>query len=252
MIPIADENPPQSKPYVVYILIAVNLFVYIIDHVGASTPMGNLWNLSMIPYSVIHDVRVLPVFNQYGQIAAYRTLPGVGPDPQWLTIFTSMFMHASILHIGGNMLYLWIFGNNIEHALGHLRFLGFYIACGVIAALTHVALNLDSMIPTVGASGAVAGILGSYLFLYPGNSVRTLVLLGFFWTTVEVPALIVLGIWFVTQLLGLGGSGGQIGGGVAYGAHVGGFVAGLILIAVLGGRSLRKTRTRYYRRLSRY
>lgn len=248
MIPIGDENPTRTKPYVVYALVALNVVVYLYDRIGASTPLGNLWNWSMIPYSVIHDVRVMPLFNQVGQIVAARPLPGVGPDPQWITIFTSMFMHASLLHIGGNMLYLWIFGNNIEDALGHAKFLAFYLGCGVAAAFTHIALNLNSVVPTVGASGAIAGVLGAYLYLYPGNRIRTLLLMWFFWVARDIPALFVLGIWFLTQLLGLGGSGGQIGGGVAYGAHVGGFAAGVIAIVLLGGRSLRRQQPRYYYR----
>jgi membrane associated rhomboid family serine protease len=247
MIPLADENPPRGKPYVVYTLIAINLIVYIYQLAG-----GNIDNLSMIPFSVLHNERVQPLMNKFGQFVAYRPLPGVGPHPQWLTIFTSMFMHAGLLHIAGNMLYLWIFGNNIEDALGHLKFLLFYLGCGVLAAFAHIILNVSSIIPTVGASGAIAGVLGSYLFLYPGNRVHTLVLLGFIWTTWEIPAVLVLGVWFLTQLLGLGSSGGQIGGGVAYGAHIGGFVAGLVLILLLGGRSLRRPRARYSRRLDRY
>lgn len=250
MIPLADENPPRTKPYVVYILIAINLAVFIYGYINPRVKL-----LSMIPFSVMHDLRVQPLFNmQTGALAAYKELPGIGPHPQWITIFTSMFMHASLLHIAGNMLYLWIFGNNIEDALGHLKFLLFYLACGILAAASHIALSLhgpSAFIETVGASGAIAGVLGAYLYLYPGNRVQTLVLLGFFWTRVEIPAVLVLGVWFVTQLLGLGGSGGQTGGGVAYGAHMGGFLAGVILIWLLGGRSLRRP-PRRYRPMNRY
>jgi membrane associated rhomboid family serine protease len=256
MIPLADENPSGKKPYVVYVLIALNVLVYIVDVLGTRVyPNGmrlsGLWYLSMVPYSVIHDVRVMPIFNQFGQVAAVRELPGVWPNPQWITVFTSMFMHGGLLHIGGNMLYLWIFGNNIEDAVGHAKFLLFYLACGVLAALAHIYSDPNSVIPTVGASGAIAGVLGAYLYLYPGNRVRTLVMLGFFWDYVEVPALLVLGVWFLTQLMNLGGSGGlRGGGGVAYWAHVGGFVAGVILILLLGGRKLtrRHPPRRYYSR----
>ena len=247
MIPIADENPSRSTPYVVFILLAVNVLVYLYELVGGDTSA-----YSMIPFSVIHDERVVPVFNQVRQLVGYKPVPGVGPHPQWLTILTSMFMHAGLLHIAGNMLYLWIFGNNIEDTLGHLKFLAFYLACGVLAAITHILTGPQSIIPTVGASGAIAGVLGAYLYLCPGNRVHTLVLLGFFWTRVEIPAVFVLGVWFVTQLLGLGSSGGQIGGGVAYGAHVGGFVAGLVIVFLLGGRSLRRPRSRYSRSFDRY
>lgn len=253
MIPIADENPTRTKPYVVYILILLNVLVYIVDLLGTRVGpggmrLGGLWFLSMIPYSVIHDVRVMPIFNQFGQVVAVQRIPDAWPDPQWITIFTSMFMHGGFLHIAGNMLYLWIFGNNIEDALGHVKFFLFYIGCGVAAALAHIVANINSVIPTVGASGAIAGVLGAYLYLYPGNTVRTLVLLGFFWTWIDVPAVLVLGVWFLTQLLGLGSTGGMQGGGVAYWAHVGGFVAGVVAIVLLGGKRLARRRSprRYY------
>ncbi|MGB9619858.1 MAG: rhomboid family intramembrane serine protease, partial [Armatimonadota bacterium] len=239
MIPLADENPSGRKPYVVYALIALNVTVYIVDYLGTQIvkgiPINGLWNYSMVPAAVVSNTPV-PVQIRHGPYLL--SIPHTGLDPQWLTIFTSMFMHASILHIAGNMLYLWIFGNNIEDALGHFRFLLFYLACGVFAALAHILWNPSSQVPTVGASGAIAGVLGAYLYLYPGNSVTTLIMLGFFWDYVEIPAVIVLGIWFLTQLINLGGSGGMYGGGgVAYGAHVGGFVAGLVIIAMLDGRS---------------
>jgi membrane associated rhomboid family serine protease len=253
MIPLSDENPPRTKPYVVYVLILLNVAVYIYGFFDRS--LQSIF--SMIPYGVIHDQRIIaqPVVNQLGQLVGYRRELVPGIHPQWVTVFTSMFLHASLLHIAGNMLFLWIFGNNIEDALGRFRFLLFYVSCGVLAALAHIAVSITSIgqfVPTVGASGAIAGVLGAYLYLYPGNRVQTLVLMGFFWTRVEIPAVLVLGVWFVTQLLGLGGSGGQAGGGVAYGAHVGGFLAGVILIILLGGRALRRPRPRFYRRMNRY
>lgn len=247
MIPIADENPSGSKPYVVYVLVALNVLVYVYQLIG-----GNIDNLSMIPLSVLSDERVQLLVNQYGQYVGHRPLPGVGPHPQWITIFTSMFMHASFWHIAGNMLYLWIFGNNVEDALGHIKFLAFYIVCGVLAAVAHILTDISSDIPTVGASGAIAGVLGAYLYLYPRNKIRALVPIGFFLTDLDVPAVLVLGIWFLSQLMGWGQSGGQIGGGVAYGAHVGGFVAGLVIILLLGGKKLARPRRGYYRSLNRY
>ncbi len=254
MIPLADENPPGSKPYIVYLLIAVNILVYVVDYLGTQIirgiPINGLWDYSMVPAAVITNSPV-PVRIQYGPYVF--TLPHQGLDPQWLTIFTSMFMHASIAHIGGNMLYLWIFGNNVEDALGHLKFLVFYTICGVAAAFAHIFANPASQVPTVGASGAIAGVLGAYFYLYPANRVRTLVFLGFFWNFVDIPAVIVLGVWFLTQLLNLGGTGGYLhGGGVAYWAHVGGFVAGVILIALFGGTRLRRPRRRYYTHFGKY
>ena len=251
MIPISDDNPTRIKPYVVYALIAINVLVYIIDHVGATNAFGRLWNWSMVPYSVISDVRVVPVLNQVGQIVGFSKAPEVGPHPQWITIFSSMFLHGGLAHIGGNMLFLWIFGNNIEDTLGHFKFILFYLACGVLAAITHIVVSFmggSQFIPTVGASGAIAGVLGAYLILFPQARVRTLVLFWIIWHFVEIPAVFVLGVWFLTQLTGILGTGGQVGGGVAYGAHIGGFIAGVILILLVGGRRLINRRPRRYYR----
>ena len=253
MIPLGDDNPTQTRPYVVYALIALNVVVYLIDWLGPQTRFGGaLWNYSMIPRSVVHNVPTdvihrVPVVLPNGMRAVMQiTKDHLGLDPQWLTIFTSMFLHGGLLHLGGNMLYLWVFGNNIEEALGHFKFVIFYLLCGVIAALGHILVNVNSTIPTVGASGAIAAVLGAYLLLYPHARVRTLVILGFFWTAVRIPAIYMLGMWFLLQLIGLGGTGGKLGGGVAYGAHVGGFVAGVAIIWLLGGRKL--TRRRPYQR----
>lgn len=250
MIPLRDDNPTQSKPYVVYALIIINAVVFV------AQTLGQFGNLSMIPYSVIHDVRVgmvldqfgRPVLNQYG-VPLIQKLPTVGPHPQWITIFTSMFLHGSLAHIGGNMLYLWIFGNNIEDVLGHFRFVLFYLACGTLAALAHILASMGgygAYIPTVGASGAIAGVLGAYFILYPRSRISTLLMLGWWWEMVEIPAVFVLGVWFLMQLTGTLGTGGLVGGGVAYWAHIGGFVAGVVLILMLGGRKL----TRRWRRRS--
>ena len=237
MIPLSDDNPTRKKPYVVYMLVILNVIVYFMNNVGAPG-LGRLWNFSMVPYSVIHDVRVIPLINQLGQIAGFQKDFAVGPHPQWITIFTSMFMHGGFMHIAMNMLYLWIFGNNVEDALGHIKFLLFYIACGVLASVAHIASDANSMIPTVGASGAIAGVLGAYLLLYPHARVRTLIFLGWFVDYAEIPAIYVLGVWFLLQLTGVVGSAGSVGGGVAYWAHIGGFIAGLIVIYIIGGRRL--------------
>lgn len=237
MIPLSDNNPTRTRPYVTYILIAINILVYLVDNIGARGPLGNLWNLSMVPEAVWKNVAVnVPIGHTadgHTVIAAFK-----GLSPQWLTIFTSMFMHGGLMHIGGNMLYLWIFGNNIEDALGHFAFVVFYLAAGFLAALTHILTNVNSPIPLVGASGAIAGVLGAYCYLFPKAKVKTLVMLIVFWTFVEVPAVLVLGVWFITQLLNVMGSSGHMGGGVAYWAHAGGFVAGIVLILVMGGRKL--------------
>jgi membrane associated rhomboid family serine protease len=252
MIPISDENPGKTIPYVTYALIVLNVLAYIYDRMGAHGMIGNLWDYSMIPASVIKNTPItLPFQELYGNTVTVTQVVHHGLNPQWLTIFTSMFMHGSLMHIGGNMLYLWIFGNNIEDALGHVKFLIFYLMAGALAALAHIASNPSSIITTVGASGAIAGVLGAYLYLYPRNRVKTLVTLGWFWDVVEIPAYYVLGAWFVLQVVnGAVGWGGLQGGGVAYWAHVGGFVAGVVLILILGGKRL----VSYRRRdgLSRY
>lgn len=253
MIPLADENPTRTQPYIVYALIALNVLVYLIDISGSGSPMGGrLWEYSLVPRSVVQNAPttityVGPVTLPNGQtILARVPVEHQGLNPQWLTIFTSMFMHGGLLHIGGNMLYLWIFGNNIEDALGHFKFLIFYLICGVFAAAAQILSAPSSTTPMVGASGAIAGVLGAYLLLYPSARVKTLILLGFFWDVAAIPAVFVLGLWFVIQLVGLGGSGGQLGGGVAYWAHVGGFAAGVIIALLLGGRGITQRRSSYY------
>lgn len=250
MIPIADENPTYTKPYVVYVLIILNVLVYAVDRIGAQGPFGTLYNWSMVPYALIHNTGIVQKFPvAYGPVMRVLSVPYHGLTPMWLTMFSSMFMHGSLMHIGGNMLYLWIFGNNIEDVLGHGKFVVFYLVCGVLAALAHVFSDINSQIPTVGASGAIAGVLGAYLLLYPGANVRSLVFLGFFVTFAELPAAIVLGVWFLVQLTGVLGTGMEVGGGVAYWAHIGGFIAGAVIIYLLGGRNLRRRR-RYTSRSS--
>jgi membrane associated rhomboid family serine protease len=156
--------------------------------------------------------------------------------PSWQTIFTGMFMHASIIHIGGNMLFLWIFGNNVEDALGRVKYLAFYLVSGIAALALQVAVAPNSTAPTLGASGAIAGVLGAYIVLYPRARVLTLVLIIFFFTVIEIPAYVMLGIWFAIQAV-FGASGlttaSSAGGGVAYFAHIGGFVFGLVVIRLL-------------------
>ncbi|MCE5198375.1 MAG: rhomboid family intramembrane serine protease [Armatimonadota bacterium] len=249
MIPLADDNPSRSTPYIVYGLIVANIIIYAIDRIHAMGPIGSLWNWSLVPEYLMfgHPVtKVFPVV--YQGMARQMQVTYTGLNPRWLTVLTSMFMHGGLLHIGGNMLYLWIFGNNIEDALGHVKFFIFYLVCGVAAAMSHVLINVHSETPLVGASGAIAGVLGAYLYLFPRNTVRTLVFLGFFWTFVDIPAMIVLGAWFVIQLTNIAGSGGTLGGGVAYWAHVGGFVSGIIIILLLGGRKSLQRGRRYNHR----
>lgn len=262
MIPLRDENPTQTTPYVVYGLVTLNALVFLAQLVGA------LKGWSMIPYSVVHDVRVHLIPSPTGQPwvdAMGHPVAEIIPailKPQWITIFTSMFMHGGWLHIGGNMLYLWIFGNNIEDAMGHIKFLFFYLICGALAAGAHIwasggfaqattvhlpgggtglaLASANAAIQTVGASGAIAGVLGAYLVLYPTSRVQTLIMLGFFWDVAAIPAIYLLGVWFLLQLIP--GFSMTQGGGVAYWAHVGGFVAGVLLVLMLGGKRMIRQR----------
>lgn len=241
LFPIADDNSDRrSVPIVNYLLIVTNILVFVFLQ-GLGTNEKFTYAFSTVPEEIItgQDVvtrdRILvqPVTGQ----RIY--MPGLQPTPipVYLTLITSMFMHGGIAHIFGNMLFLWIFGDNIEDRLGHLRYLIFYLVCGVIAGLAHVFATVlfasdpsSLLIPSLGASGAISGVLGAYILLFPSR--RVVVLL--WWFVTEVPAFIAIGIWFLFQLIsGLGvlGAGSQRGG-VAYAAHIGGFIAGLVLINV--------------------
>src|SRR5206468_2806510 len=165
-----------------------------------------------------------------------RPMVGNPLVPPWLTVFTSMFLHANILHLGGNMLYLWIFGNNIEDVMGHGRFILFYLLCGVAAVFGHAFTAPDSTVPMIGASGAISGVLGAYLLLFPRARVLVLIPLGFLTRVMPVPAIVVLGFWIVMQIINGAFSWGGLGGGVAWFAHIGGFAVGLALIKVFQRR----------------
>ena len=226
MFPLKDDNPSNTAPIVTVALIVLNalFFVYQIS-LEAGGPDGARAGQAFIEEFGLVSCRLT---------GACRVGPEL-PSPV-LTIFTSMFMHGGLFHIGGNMLYLWIFGNNVEDTLGHGRYLLFYLLSGVAAALAQTAVGPSSTVPMVGASGAVSGVLGAYLILFPGAHVTTLIILGFFFRLVQIPAMVVLGFWIVLQLLsGLGSFGSS--GGVAFFAHVGGFLAGMGLLFVLKPRA---------------
>lgn len=235
MIPLRDENPTRTTPYIVYALVAINVLVY-------------LYNGSLGPHShnPLAGFELVPA-----RLVTGREFGAAMPVAPWLTIFTSMFLHANLLHVGGNMLYLWIFGNNIEDVLGHFKFLVFYLISGAAAALAQVYTNPSATIPMVGASGAIAGVLGAYLVLFPRARVMCPVFLFFFVQVVALPASLVLGFWIALQLINslLLGGGMTPGGGVAYAAHIGGFLAGILMIYLLGGgRLVRGRRPVEYRR----
>ena len=225
MIPLRDDNPRRSVPYVTYTLIALNVLAF-------------LWELSLGP-------RLESELSSVAFIPARYWIPG-----RWgfdlFTIVASMFLHGGLMHIGSNMLYLWIFGDNVEDRLGRFRYLLFYLLCGFAATLAHAAFSPGSRVPAIGASGAIAGVLGAYLILWPHARVMTLIPIIFLVTVRELPAILILGLWFVLQLFsGVGSLGvrdAQDMGGVAYFAHIGGFVAGMVLIFLFGG--FRKPRHR--------
>jgi membrane associated rhomboid family serine protease len=213
MIPIRDEIPTRVTPVVNYLLIAANVLVF-------------LWML-FLPEPALQTF-----VSKYAMVPAHFTDGVTLADI--LTIFTSMFMHAGFAHIGGNMLYLWIFGDNVEDRLGHFQYLVFYLVGGVVASLTHLATNWGSELPTVGASGAIAAALGAYLVLFPGSRIATYIPLGFFYRLTMLPAAVVLGFWFILQLFeGVLALGGADVGGVAVWAHVGGFAYGMVMAKLL-------------------
>lgn len=252
MIPIKDNIPTDRFAFVTFGLIVANFVVYIlaISHGGSFISGPTAFEeikYGAIPYALLHPgvhcAYVAPVSAPNAPQMLCNTakltashIPAENLLPSWETIFTGMFMHASIIHIGGNMIFLWIFGNNIEDAVGPVKFLAFYILGGVAALALQAAIAPHSTAPTLGASGAIAAVLGGYIVLYPRARVLTLVLIIFFFTVIELPAWVMLGVWFAEQAV-FGATnltnptGG--GGGVAYFAHVGGFAFGLLVIRLL-------------------
>jgi membrane associated rhomboid family serine protease len=216
MIPIRDQIKTRRVPFINFLLIIINIIVFLFEWLsGATTDSALLSQLAFIP-------------------AAFLAAPG---NPGNIgSIFTSMFMHAGFMHLAGNMLYLWIFGDNVEDRMGHIPYLIFYLAGGVFATLAHTFINPTSTLPTVGASGAIAAVLGAYLILYPRSRVQTFIPIGYFMTLKTLPASILLAFWFVLQLfngvLSLGAA--EDVGGTAFWAHIGGFVLGVVVALLIG------------------
>src|SRR5689334_5410766 len=239
VFPLYDDNSDRTTtPWVNYAIIGLNIFVFIVlQQLGTNDQFT--YSFSTVPREILTGHDVVTSSRQVVDTISGQalTIPGLGPTPisVYITLFTSMFMHGGIAHIAGNMLFLWIFGDNIEDRVGHVKYLIFYLLCGVLASLAHVfatgvfATDEQSLlVPSLGASGAISGVLGAYILLYPKRRV-TVILFRFL---TQVPAYVAIGIWFAFQLIsGLGvlGGGSQTGG-VAYAAHVGGFLAGLILV----------------------
>lgn len=225
MIPLKDDIPASRLPVVTIALVAVNCLVYLyLKSLGGEGYESALFRLGTIPYEITHGVE----------------LNSEGAFPIPLTLFTAMFLHGGFLHLAGNMLYLWIFGDNIEDRLGHVKFFFFYIFSGLAASLLFVLTSPQSRIPMVGASGAIAGVLGAYMITFPKARILTLVFFGFFIRVTPIPALFLLGFWFLFQLLYALPSIGSASSGVAFFAHVGGFLAGIILFKIFTLFSKRK------------
>lgn len=218
MIPLHDDNPTEITPVFTIAIIAACVLVFLYQF--SLPPQGG--EMFVYQYGAIPAI----VFGHAELPTELIAVSGYG------SLLTSMFLHGGWMHLIGNMLYLWIFGNNIEDVMGHVKFVIFYITCGILAALSHAMIDQNSVVPMVGASGAISGILGAYLLLYPRAQVLVLIPLGFFTRLMYVPAGIVLGLWFVLQVLSGGMSGGSQGGGVAFFAHIGGFLAGMALIGL--------------------
>lgn len=223
MFPISDDNPRATTPFVTWAIIGACVLVF-------------LWQVSLGPRGgevAIYSFGMIPA-----RLLGEAELPArLATIPAWATVVSSMFMHGGWLHLGGNMLYLWIFGDNVEDSMGHGRFLIFYLLCGAAAALAQTFVNTGSTVPMVGASGAISGVLGAYMLLHPRATVRVLIFLGFFVTMAHVPALIVLGLWIVMQFISASMTPVDQPG-VAFWAHVGGFAAGLALVSAFKRRGV--------------
>lgn len=240
LFPISDDDRALSgRAWVSLVLIALNLLVFF-GLQGAGANEAFTYGYSVIPREIVTgtdltDTEVLRVEdNVTGEVQRAEIPQAPGPTPIWLTILSAMFMHGGYMHLGGNLLYLWIFGDNVEHRFGALPFLGLYLFAGLVATLAQVFLDPNSVIPNLGASGAISGVLGAYLVLFPRNRVNAV----FFFRVVSVPAVVVLGLWIVFQLVngwGAIAATEETVGGVAYGAHIGGFAAGVVGAFVLRG-----------------
>ena len=228
MIPLKDDNPTHSTPIITYIIIGICVVVFLLELSSPYYKTGAIfYSWGVIPASLVHGV---PIPDEIYKV------------PPTVTLITSMFMHGGFMHLIGNMLYMWIFADNIEDELGKTKFIIFYILSGIAAALTQVYMNTESTVPMVGASGAIGGVLGAYIVNHPKAKVLVLIPLGFFTQIIKVPAIFVLGIWFILQFVSSAFSSSS-GGGVAYGAHIGGFIFGAIAILFFNRgvkRSIRK------------
>lgn len=227
MVPLRDRNPTVLTPVVTYAIIVINVLIF-------------LYELSLSPEQLQTFFETWAVIPRELGASFAGQVTASGRPPEWITLITAQFLHGGVLHIAGNMLFLWVFGNNVEDRLGHIRYLIFYLACGALASMAEWFFSMDSAIPNLGASGAIAGVLGAYILRFPKARVLTLIPLGFFWPTFELPAWVFLGFWFVQQAfygfmnLAATSNIGMESGGIAYWAHAGGFVVGAVLGPIFG------------------
>ena len=235
MIPIKDDNPTQTFPIITIVLIVLNVVIYAVQVSLGDGAEAFIYRFGAIPFEISHfqELPKLPF--------AFQTRM-----PNIFTLITAMFLHGGLFHLLGNMLYLWIFGDNVEAIMGSMRFLAFYLLCGLIAALSHIIIEPNSTVPMVGASGAISGVLGAYFLRFPRARVHVLIIFFFIFRVIRVSALFVLGFWFLIQLSnGLGQMKlNPTGSGVAWFAHIGGFIAGMILVYFFE----KKHKTRIYGR----
>lgn len=226
MIPLKDDNPTKTFPFFTILLILINTGVFIYEmSLGMEGGRVFINQMGLIPSELLHGRHIFVKSSL----------------PVYVNIVTSIFLHASLMHLLGNMLYLWIFGNNIEDYLGHTKFLLFYFACGILATIAHTLVNINSNIPVVGASGAISGILGAYLLLYPRAKILVVLPIFIFLQFFKVPAMVVIGFWIVFQFLnGITSLGVGAPQGIAWFAHIGGFIAGVVLIKTMKKRDTRR------------
>jgi membrane associated rhomboid family serine protease len=254
LLPLKDNIPTRRFPLVTVVLILINVAMFFgFQHAhwsgsGFAVDQKNTVEYAYIPYELTHlgkkcgligsgpEERVV-CEQRSGQLDQAGVKPGDDQPSVWITVLFAMFMHGGLLHIGGNMLFLWIFGNNIEDSMGRLTFIVFYLLGGLAATLLQTVVGPNSTVPNLGASGAIAAVLGAYALLYPRARVATLIFIIFFVTVLELPALVVLGGWFLLQVLDASQSAGGAGGGVAYFAHIGGFLFGLLAIKLFATRA---------------
>jgi membrane associated rhomboid family serine protease len=245
MFPLRDDNPTLLTPVITIALILANVIVWIYVQGAGMSPDGlanSICQFGTIPAELTGRT------GDYGGVQLAPGLPEcLFGGLRWQTLLTSMFMHGGWLHLIGNMWFLWLFGNNIEDSMGHLRFLVFYLLCGFAGAAAHIYTAGDSMVPTVGASGAISGVMGAYMVLYPRVKIETLFIIFIFIRIIPIPAWFVLGEWFAVQILSSYARQGAGGGGVAFLAHIGGFLAGVVLVKIFENRTLVAARRQHIR-----